>query len=168
MNYFKTVITGLVLLAGVTAFAQDKTDQYKMKRTDGKEQIDAFPKAKEGYKQVYIQVPTDKNESDLKIEFFVGIEGMFDCNHQSLAGKIESKNLEGWGYSYYEVKYNGGMLTTNKGCGSQKATKKFVSFQPEIVRYNSKLPLVLYVPKDMEVRYRILRPDGDMKKAIQK
>ncbi|MEI7489665.1 MAG: ecotin family protein [Chryseobacterium sp.] len=47
-------------------------------------------------------------------------------------------------------------------------TKKFVYIQPEIVRYNSKLPLVFYVPKDLEVRYRILRPDAAMKKAVQK
>jgi len=30
------------------------------------------------------------------------------------------------------------------------------------------LPLVFYVPKDLEVRYRILRPDSAMKKAVQK
>lgn len=168
MKFLKTVITGLILLAGVTAFAQDKTDQYKMKRADGKENVDAFPKAKEGYQQVYIQVPTDKNEHDLKIEFFVGIETMVDCNNHSLSGNVQSKDLEGWGYSYYEVEYKGQMFSTKMGCGNQKDTKKFVSFQPEIVRYNSKLPVVLYVPKDMEVRYRILRPDSDMKKAIQK
>lgn len=53
-------------------------------------------------------------------------------------------------------------------CPDQKKTKKFVYLQPEIVRYNSKLPLVFYVPKDLEVRYRVLRPDATMKKATQK
>ncbi len=52
-------------------------------------------------------------------------------------------------------------------CPDQKLTLKFVSLQPEIANYNSKLPLVLYVPKDMEVRYRILRPDL-MKKVVGK
>lgn len=162
MKYLKTLITGLVLLVGVTAFAQKKTEKYE------KLDIGMFPKAKEGYKQVYIQVPTDKNEDDLKVEFFVGIEAMVDCNRHSLGGSVKSKDLEGWGYSYYEVEYSGQMISTKMGCGNQKATKKFVSFQPEIARYNSKLPMIFYVPKDMEVRYRILRPDGNMKKAVQK
>jgi ecotin len=33
-----------------------------------------FPKAKEGYKQVYIQLPVAKNENDLKVEVFVGLK----------------------------------------------------------------------------------------------
>ncbi len=53
-------------------------------------------------------------------------------------------------------------------CPGQKLSKKFVTLKPEIVRYNSKLPLVFYVPKDIEVRYRVLRPDNGMKKAVQK
>lgn len=31
--------------------------------------------------------------------------------------------------------------------------------EPYLVRYNSKLPLVAYVPADVEVRYRIWRAD---------
>ena len=32
---------------------------------------------------------------------------------------------------------------------------KFVSAQPQLVRYNSRLPLVVYAPEGYEVRYRI-------------
>ncbi|KPH15341.1 ecotin family protein [Chryseobacterium sp. ERMR1:04] len=162
MNFLKTVITGLVLLVGVTAFAQNKTGKYE------KLDIEMYPKAKPGYKQVYIQVPIEENESDLKVEFFVGIETLVDCNRHTLVGNVDSKNLEGWGYSYYEVTYDGKMMSTKMGCGKAAKTKEFVSFQPQITSYNSRSPLVFYVPKDMEVRYKVLRPDGSMKKAIQK
>ncbi len=51
MKFSKTLITGLVLMVGVNAFAQKKAEKFE------KLQIEMFPKAKEGYKQVYIQLP---------------------------------------------------------------------------------------------------------------
>ncbi len=35
------------------------------------------------------------------------------------------------------------------------------------LRYNSKLPIVLYVPKDVEVRYRIWSASSRIEKAVQ-
>lgn len=162
MKFSKTLMTGLVMLIGVNAFAQKKAEKFE------KLQIEMFPKAKDGYKQVYIQLPVAKNENDLKVEFFVGTEKMLDCNNYFLMGNVKTQDLQGWGYNYYEVESNGEAGGTLMGCMDKKLTKKFVTLQPEIVRYNSKLPLVFYVPKDLEVRYRILRADAAMKKAIQK
>jgi ecotin len=34
-----------------------------------------------------------------------------------------------------------------------------------LLRYNSKLPVVLYVPKDVEVRYRVWSASQDVQKA---
>jgi ecotin len=162
MKFSKTVITILVMMVGVNTFAQKKTEKFE------KLQIDMFPKAKDGYKQVYIQLPVAKNENDLKVEFFVGSEKMLDCNKHFLMGNVKTQDLQGWGYNYYEVESNGETGGTLMACPDQKLTKKFVSLQPQIVTYNSKLPLVFYVPKDLEVRYRVLRPDAAMKKAVQK
>lgn len=162
MKFSKTLIVGLVMMMGVNAFAQKKSSMFE------KLQIEMFPKAKEGFKQVYIQLPKEKNENDLKVEFFVGTEKMLDCNKHFLMGNVKTQDLEGWGYNYYEVESNGETGGTLMACPDQKMTKKFVTLQPEIVRYNSNLPLVFYVPKDLEVRYRVLRPDATMKKAVQK
>lgn len=162
MKFSKVVITGLVMMVGVNTFAQKKAEKFE------KLEIDMFPKAKDGYKQVYIQLPVAKNEQDLKVEYFVGTEKMLDCNNYSLMGSVKSQDLQGWGYNYYEVESNGEAAGTLMGCMNKKATKKFIYIQPEIVRYNSKLPLVFYVPKDLEVRYRVLRSDTAMKKAVQK
>jgi ecotin len=54
MKFSKTLITGLVMLVGVNAFAQKKAEKFE------KLQIEMFPKAKYGYKQVYIQLPVAK------------------------------------------------------------------------------------------------------------
>lgn len=162
MKFLKTVSAVLMMFLVGNISAQKKTEKFE------KLQIDVFPKAKEGYKQVFIQLPIAKNENDLKVEFFVGTEKMLDCNKHFLMGKVTTQDLQGWGYNYYDVESTGETGGTLMACPDQKKTKKFVTLQPEIVRYNSKLPLVFYVPKDFEVQYRVLRPDSAMKKAIQK
>jgi ecotin len=35
--------------------------------------------------------------------------------------------------------------------------------EPYIIRYNSRLPIVVYVPEDVEVRYRIWTTGADLK-----
>lgn len=161
---FLKVVSAVLMMFVVGNVSAQKKKATKFEKL----QIEMFPKAKEGYKQVYIQLPVAKNENDLKVEFFVGVEKLLDCNNHFLMGKVATQDLQGWGYNYYEVESNGETGGTLMACPDQKKTKKFVSLQPEIVRYNSKLPLVFYVPKDLEVRYRVLRPDAGMKKAIQK
>lgn len=162
MKFLKAVSAVLMMFLVGSISAQKKTEKFE------KLEIEMFPKAKEGFKQVFIQLPIAKNEKDLKVEFFVGTEKILDCNNHFLIGKVTNQDIQGWGYNYYDVESNGEVAGTLMACPGQKKTKKFVSLQPEIVGYNSKLPLVFYVPKDLEVRYRILRPDAAMKKAIQK
>ncbi|KFF02104.1 ecotin family protein [Chryseobacterium luteum] len=162
MRFSKTLMAGLIMLAGVNAFAQKKSEKLE------KLEIEMFPKAKDGFKQVYIQLPVAKNENDLKVEFFAVTKKMVDCNKYFLMREVKTHGLQGWGYSYYEVESNGEAGGTLMACPDQKKTKKLVTLKQEIVRYNSKLPLVFYVPKDFEVRYRILRPDAKMKSAVQK
>jgi len=38
---------------------------------------------------------------------------------------------------------------------------------PQLLRYNSQLPLVVYVPKDVEVRYRLWRASPTTQRARQ-
>ena len=43
--------------------------------------------------------------------------------------------------------------------------KTFVTLggEPYLIRYNSKLPVVVYAPEGVEVRYRIWRTEGEGK-----
>jgi ecotin len=40
--------------------------------------------------------------------------------------------------------------------------------EPELRRYNSRLPMVIYVPKGVEVRYRIWRGDRKVEVASER
>lgn len=126
-----------------------------MKKID----LSMYPKPQEGFKMIKIQVPTinePENESDRKIEVFVGKVVEVDCNHHMMAGEILSKSINGWGYDYFVVKSKGEAVSvTLKGCFDFKE-KRFVHIYPTLMeRYNSESPIVLYVPDNFEVRYRI-------------
>ncbi len=65
--------------------------------------------------------------------------------------------MQGWGYTYYELGQVGPAVSTLMACPDDSRKQAFVQVggEPQLVRYNSKLPLVIYAPADMEVRYRI-------------
>lgn len=85
-----------------------------------------------------------------------------DCNHHRLGGELESKTLEGWGYDYYVFDKLSGPVSTMMACPDGKKTKKFVTAglgDDAMLRYNSKLPIVIYTPTNVDVKYRIWRAD---------
>lgn len=137
------------------------TSVQKMDKTD----LSMFPSAKAGFKRSIIQVPEQENEMDYKIEFYVGKDMEVDCNQHNMMGKIEEKDLQGWGYSYYEVDSKGETVSTLMACLNYKNTVKFISLQSILARYNSKLPIVIYHPENLEVRYRIWKADAKFQKS---
>jgi ecotin len=155
-----TLIIAVVtaIFFATNAFAQKKVQKFE------KLDISMYPMAQKGYKQVIIQLPIEKNEDNLKIELNIGIEKMVDCNSHGLIGKATEETVEGWGYNYYTVESSGETTSTRMGCPNPP-TKKFVSMAPILTRYNSKLPIVLYVPQNIDVKYRIWRADTIMQKA---
>jgi ecotin len=119
------------------------------------EALKAFPVAKSNEKQVYIQVPEMNQEENYKIEVFIGKNEMVDCNHYFMIGEVKEINLEGWGYTYYKVESNGQKGGTLMGCMDDTKVEKFITIEPKTFGYNSRLPLVFYVPNDFIVKYKI-------------
>lgn len=119
--------------------------------------LQAFPTADKGMTRHVVQLPSAKNENLLKLQISVGKTMEVDSvNLHLLSGKIETKKLEGWGLNYYYVKDLGEVTSTYVGTLSARTVKKFVGLGQEfIIVYNSKVPVVIYTPKDAEVRYRI-------------
>ncbi|NVZ67089.1 ecotin, partial [Pseudomonas gingeri] len=72
-------------------------------------------------------------------------------------------------YSYYRLESVSGPVSTLMACPpGAKARKDFVPVigTGYMLRYNSKLPLVIYAPDDVEIRYRIWTPSKLTKKAV--
>ena len=126
-----------------------------------------FPKAKEGYERHIVEVVKSENDDDRRVELLIGKEMMVDCNYHSFSAEIKSVILKGWGYTYLEVDNIQSGPTTLMACSEPK-TQKFISIPDKLRRYNSRLPIVLYVPKGYEVRYRIWSADQTVQKADQR
>ncbi len=132
-------------------------------------QLKAFPPAKEGMERFVIVLPHKARgeESAFKIELIAGKEMLTDgVNLVRLANIIDERTLEGWGYAYYEVTGPGEAISTLMAPpeGAPKVMK-FVSATPLQIRYNSRLPIVVYAPIGYEVRYRIWQASGITSKA---
>ena len=68
------------------------------------------------------------------------------------------RTAEGWGYDYYVLPSLGNAVSTLMGCPPGSERQAFVTTQEQpLIRYNSRLPLVVYAPSDVEVRYRLWR-----------
>ena len=131
--------------------------------------LKAFPPAADGMVRYAIMLPHKERgeENDFRVELIVGKEMLTDgVNQVRLGGKIEAKPLKGWGFTYYEVGEFGPAASTLIGVppGTPKA-KKFVTIPSMQIRYNSRIPLIVYVPDDGEVRYRIWKASDTTEKA---
>lgn len=174
------IIAVVIIFGGVIYLAKDKSTQQKgtqvnqqvansdvsEKTTEDNDTIsnadkemyeqdkEVFPKTLDGYDRYVIDLPRKENENKFEVEILVGKTDKFDCNNQMLNGAFETKTIEGFGYDYYVFNSDGTVASTLMGCPDNTRTEKFIS-QSEKVRYNSKLPVVIFAPKGFEVKYNI-------------
>ena len=141
------------------------------KAEEAERYVKAFPPAGEGQTRFVVQLPhKERGEDDnFKVEIFVGKVMPTDgVNQVRLGGEIESKLLDGWGFTYYSVEAFGPAASTLIGVPpGTPEVKKFVSMPSLLIPYNSRVPLVIYVPKAGEVRYRIWQASETMNSANQ-
>ena len=138
--------------------------------SDKKDNIHMFPQAQEGFVRHVIEMPKTNNDADHKIELLIGKTMLVDCNNHSLRGKIERVSLKGWGYHYLQVSDIQNGPSTLMACQDEK-TEKFIHLhtgKDSLQRYNSRLPIVAYIPEGYEVRYRIWSAGTDIQQAEQR
>ncbi len=133
----------------------------------GIEQNDMKPysAAQEGFERMVFRVPIAENEADRKVEIIVGKTLSVDCNRTWFGGSLEKRVAKGWGYPYFVLGKITGPASTMMACpGDEKRTEAFVSVRGKgfLQRYNSKLPMVVYVPEGFEVRYRIWQAGNEI------
>ncbi|MGH7028650.1 serine protease inhibitor ecotin [Brevundimonas sp.] len=120
--------------------------------------LKAFPAASAGQTRHVIRLPAQADEDALKIEVIVGKTMKVDCNRHIFGGRLQERTAEGWGYNYYVLDSLGQAASTMMVCPPGSEHDAFVrSRAQDLIRYNSRLPLVVYAPADVEVRYRVWR-----------
>ena len=125
----------------------------------------AFPPPEKGMLRYVIAVPEKPDEDALKVELIVGKKVTTDAaNRYFFGGKLETEMIKGWGFERYVLRKLGPMAGTLMAVDpNAPKVERFVTLagDPQLVRYNSRLPLVVYVPAGVEVRYRIWRADPE-------
>lgn len=122
------------------------------------EDLKPFPEADSGYVRHVIRLPVLANEEDHKLQLIIGKIVEVDCNKHFFGGKWSHETVPGWGYSYYLLTELAGPGSTMMACPEDEPRREeFVSvrIEDDIIRYNSKLPVVVYTPEGVIVRYRV-------------
>lgn len=123
------------------------------------EDLAAFPPAAKAMVRHVLRLQKKDEEDAFKVELIVGKTAMVDAtNRYFFGGKIEEQNIEGWGYVCYRISELGPMAGTLMAADPAAPKEdRFVALggEPYLVRYNSRLPLVVYAPEGVTVRYRV-------------
>ena len=136
--------------------------------THAADDMKAFPPAGKGMVRHVLQLPEQADESLYKVELMVGQTVQIDAQNQYFfGGRIETTTLEGWGFPIYTLSDLGPMGGTLMAVDpNAPKVDRFITLagEPCLIRYNSRLPVVVYVPEGVEVRYRIWRAGNEINK----
>lgn len=136
----------LLLLAGSLSFA-------------GESPLKAFPPAAEGEVRhiITLEEKSRAEEVHYKVELIPGKVTETDgVNRVRIGFAIESETLQGWGYTYYKVIGKGELMSTMMAQPEEaEPVERFVGGNSLFIRYNSRLPVVVYGPEGVDIHYRI-------------
>lgn len=127
-----------------------------------------YPAADSGFRRMVFRVPVLEDETGHMVEVMVGKTIPVDCNQARFAGSLDQATVQGWGYPYYRVQRVSGPISTMMACPEDEPAKDaFVQVRGDgfMLRYNSKLPVVVYVPEEFEVKYRVWSAGPQTRKA---
>jgi len=129
----------------------------------------AFPPPDQGQIRYVILLAEQDNQSNYQVELIVGQTVKIDeSNQYFFGGQIKKENIVGWGFTRYVVNELGPMAGTLMAVDPHAPkVDRFIRLggEPYMIRYNSRLPVVVYVPEGVDVRYRIWRAEPESKAA---
>lgn len=117
------------------------------------------PAAREGQTRFAIRLAGKLHEDRFMVEILVGRTLTLDTvNQYWFGGSLIQQTIEGWGYPFWTVEVGKGMAGTMMAVPEDAPRIPRlvpVCFDSGLIPYNSKFPLVVYMPTGFEARYRI-------------
>jgi ecotin len=134
---------------------------------DAVDNMKPFPPASQDKVRYVLQLPTQDDESAFMVELIVGKTVQVDeKNKYFFGGTIKEDSVEGWGFPFYIVSELGPMAGTLMAIDpNAPKVARFITLggDPYLIRYNSRLPIVVYTPEGVEMRYRIWTAGAEAK-----
>ena len=150
-KFIEASYIALLAATSTVTFANETSEAQNMS-------IDMFPAKFEGYTRHVIRLP--KLEGEARLELLPGQVVQGDCNIQSANVAVEKGNVDGWGYSYYKIsEFNIDPAMTMMACPTGVQEMKVIAGNDQLqdMRYNDRMPLVVFVEDGMTLDYKIWR-----------
>ncbi|XKM13996.1 serine protease inhibitor ecotin [Orbaceae bacterium ac157xtp] len=161
-------IAAITLTAAAFVLSACSGVPTQSKQEQNSTEVAPYPAPDAGYHRSVIFLPPLKDEQNAKVELMVGKEMLVDCNFTGLSGSITQHELKGWGYQYYVVKTNNQAFSTMMACSDVDQKIDFVNVNNNLglIQYNSGLPIVVYAPQDIQVKYRVWATKPNINNAV--
>lgn len=171
MNKLFATLSSLMLVMSTSALAATAPQNKEDLSNQPLEKIAPWPLADKGMTRQVIYLPPKENEENLKVELLIGKTLNVDCNRQMLSATLKNETLAGWGYDYLVVDRMSEPASTMMACPDNSRHPMFVAAnidEESFQEYDSRVPIVIYVPEGTEVKYRIWHAEETISQAIEK
>ena len=139
----------------LAACAQPPMSASTTPNAAAQKELKAFPATLAGHQRYVIELPALPDEDAHKLELIGGKAMTVDCNARGMDGHFEPRDVPGWGYTYWVLQSRGQVMTTMMACPPGSQRPGVAQTQGTLLRYNSKLPVVVFVPDGMGLRWRV-------------
>lgn len=124
--------------------------------------LEAYPAAEDGQQRwlIWFEAVSENTDEDaLRVDVRVGVRTEVDgVNRYRLSGELRKRSVEGWGFDSYHYEGESEVASTRMSAKGVIAQSDIVWNASQLIRYNSRLPLVVYMPAHLHLSYRILAP----------
>ena len=144
--------------------------------------LSGYPNPAPGLKRWVIQPPgllprssdplISAKPIDWRIQLIVGQTVTLDCNTQRLSGSGMTMRMlpKASGKALFEVKGPVAVISTKMACPDDQPTRtSFLSMgkQPYLVPYNASWPIVVDLPENIELRWRVWKAETRQQEAVR-
>ena len=167
--------TRVAVAAAVSALSLTALPAAAIPRLD----LSAYPQPAAGERRWVIQLPgvlppsrdpaLSPDPRQWRVQLVVGQMADVDCNATSFSARLRAWQPASSAIKAYKVDAVGPLVSTRMACPDGAARRRtFVSMagKPYVVPYNASVPIVVYAPAPLELRWRLWKAERDSREAL--